>query len=116
MTDTDKRLQLSSEGYRRKHKFRRRGGEVRLWAPGQASQRKQRLSWESKDKDGLNVELGRKCHSRWGEIGWAGQPRRRREQVTSGDTAQTSWQEPRDVEGSKGNQAVWKGYGHTVKP
>lgn len=38
-----------------------------------------------------------------------------REQVMSRDTAQLNWLEPRDEEGSKGNQAVWEGYGQTVK-
>lgn len=75
--------------------------------------RKQRLSWGSQDKDGPDVELGEKVTP--GEGNGVGQPRRQREQIMSRDTAQHNWLEPRDVEGSKGNQAVWEGYGHTIK-
>lgn len=35
--------------------MRGRGGDFRLWAPGKASQKKQRLSWGSKDKEELKM-------------------------------------------------------------
>lgn len=59
-----------------------------------------------------NVELRRKGHSRWGQQCGGGQPQRKREQVMSGDTAQSSELEPQD----QGNKDVWEGHGHIVKP
>lgn len=79
VTDIDRWLQLASERYRWKYKFRRRGGDFGLWAPGKASRRKQRLSWGSQDKDGPDVELGEKVTPDRGN--GVSQPRRQREHV-----------------------------------
>lgn len=49
-------------------------------------------------------------------VGGSAMEEERISQVMSGDSAQLNWLEQRDVEGRKGNQAVWENYGHTVKP
>lgn len=71
----------------------KRGGDFKI--AGKTSQRKQRLSWGLKDKNGLQTWSWEEKVTPGGGNRVGGSATGEREQVMSGDTALPKWLEPK---------------------